>query len=120
MEHILFKEDLADPALLQAKLLIPATAPSNDDICPEVQRLNLVLEARLIGLGSFITNKTPQEGFTALQKTLEQISKEYTKDLGNFPEKVFRMGPHQNAIFASGLQNYCNFGGHGCGVYLVR
>ena len=120
LEHILFKDDLENPALLRAKLHMPNTVPRAEDINPEVQRLQLAIEARCIGLASFISHKTPQgpasvktplEGMKMQKKMLEQITKEYTK----VPEKVFRMGNEQNMIFSSGLLNYCNFGGHGSG-----
>ena len=121
LEHVLFKDDLENPALLRTKLRTPDSVPRAEAICPEVQRLQLAIEARYIGLASFISHKTPQgpaslktpsEGMQMQKKMLEQITKEYSK----VPEKVFRMGTEQNLIFSSGLLNYCNFGGHGSGA----
>ena len=71
-----------------------------------------------MGLGSLISLKTPQEGFTK-QKALMQDIREGYKTQG---EKVFRLGKEQQEVFNSGIKNYCNFGGHGSGMgmeYLI-
>ena len=88
---------------------VPPSPPVN--ISPEVVHLNTMIGARYIGGASLIKLKSPSEGFSKQRNVLKKIRSDYEKQ----GEKVFRMGPEQQALFQSGVTNYCNFGGHGSG-----
>jgi hypothetical protein len=70
-----------------------------------------MVAARYVGGASFIGLKTPQEGFSKQAALLNTVRTSYEHQV----EKVFMMGPEQQAVFQSGLNNYSNFGGHGSG-----
>jgi hypothetical protein len=66
-----------------------------------------------VGGASFISLKSPKEGFLKQGELLKNIRKGYESQ----GEKVFMLGKEQQAVFQSGLWNYANFGGHGSGKH---
>jgi hypothetical protein len=108
-EHILFTEDLADLALLRIKMKVPVLAPHT--ISAEVNRLHRAIAGRYVGLASLVSLKTAREGLREQGRMLGRVSEEHVAQ----PERVYRLGREQQAIFNSHLQNFTNFGGHGSG-----
>ena len=102
-------EDIENIRDLKSKMSVPDAPPVN--ISPDVLELNTIIGARYIGGASFIKLKTPAEGFSKQGTVLKKIRSDYEKQ----GEKVYMMGLEQQAIFQSGVTNYCNFGGHGSG-----
>ena len=88
---------------------VPDTPPAN--ISSAVLELNKIIGARYLGVASLIKLKNPSEGFSKQATVMKKIRSDYEKK----GERVMMMGPEQQAIFQSGVQNYCNFGGHGSG-----
>jgi hypothetical protein len=111
MDHILFTEDLADPGKLQIKLQLVVQAPTPEAISEDIYTLHHCIASRYVGVASFISLKTPQEGLQQHRQMLGRVKDEYVRQL----DKVFRMGKEQQAIFNSHLENFSNFGGHGSG-----
>ena len=76
--------------------------------------LHTTVVGRYVGAASFISLKTPQEGFMRQNEMLEDIRDGY-KEKG---EKNFKLSQDQQAAFQAGLQNFNNFGGHGSGWFI--
>ena len=96
---------------LRTKLRLPSSPPDPARVSADILALSNVISARYIGAASLIPMKTPQEGFQAQGKMLEDIREGYEGKA----EKVYRLSKDQQAVFQAGLQNYNNFGGHGSG-----
>ena len=97
---------------MKKKMAVPEVPPDVSNILPEILTLNTLIAARYIGGASLIKLKTPSEGFAKQGKLLKQIRGEYQKT----GEKVYMLGPEQQAISQAGVTTYCNFGGHGSGI----
>ena len=106
-------EDIEDINSLKSKLKIPDTPPNPDHISADIKKLYNIIAARYVGGASFIGLKTPQEGFCKQGALLQKVRTGYERQV----EKVFMMGPEQQAVFQAGPRNYANFGGHGSGKH---
>jgi hypothetical protein len=98
------------------KLNVPATAPDPATISPDIKNLHITIASRYVGGASFISLKTPNEGFLKQGALMKKIKDGYTGQV----EKIFMLGREQQAVFHAGLHNYANFGGHGSGEHKIN
>ena len=98
-------------SLLRTKLKLPPRPPDPAKISPDVRALHNVISTRYVGAASLISLKTPKESIQKQEQLLVNIREGYMGKV----DRVFRMSKDQQAVFHSGLTNYCNFGGHGSG-----